>query len=168
MKALIVSLVILIASSVCIAQEAPVLIGKVLDDGSVKTTVSLAAAYAGCMKVKNTRTDERVQVISMDMHIVTGDIPYLICELSSFSVAFECYQEGRSIYMSPNGTTHLATSNLCYNLAFIWGDSGAIVGCRCEDKMYDGPKGTCDHSIFTPQQQDIIRAMREADAAKTE
>lgn len=140
MKALIVSLVIVIASSVCSAQEAPVLVGNVLDDGSIQTTVSLAAAYAGCMKVKNTRTDERVQVIGMDMHIVTGKIPHLICELDSIRVAFECFQEGRNIYIYPDGTTHLAISNLCGNCAFIWGKNGAIVGCRCEDKLYDGPK----------------------------
>ncbi|MBE0644053.1 MAG: hypothetical protein IH600_08235 [Bacteroidetes bacterium] len=162
MHNLITFSMILIAAVTCSAQESSIVVGEYSNNGTIELIVSQGAVYAACQKVKNTSTGERVQMVNMDAHITAGQTPYLVCEINGVIFAFECYQEGRNILIKPDGTTHLGESDLCYNCAFLWDETGAIVGCGCEDKLYEGPKRTCNHSIFTPQ-RDIISAIGSYD-----
>ena len=140
----------------CRAQEEYVIVGKVLPDGTAELDVSKQVLFRAILSMH--RIPEEHFSVWYETRFTEGPKRYLVCEVDTFILGFECRQIGDNIILPAQGITHMGTSEKCLNPGFFFGKEGEIVGCRCEDKLYDGPPRTCNHSIRTPQ-SDIVSAI---------
>ena len=96
------------------------------------------------------------------VRISEGARQYLVCEVDTFIVAYECERRGKDLMLRQDGITHIGISeDDCMNLEFMFADDGEILGCMCVDKLYEGPRRTCNHTIKTSQ-TDIIAMIKIA------
>ncbi len=156
MRSLLFIVCVLISTLPSQAQDEYVIVGKVLADGTVQEEVTPSHLLPAVRLVRDIRDID--QPIFFRMKFTVGPIRYLSCEVRDFVIAFECRQVGENIIIPAQGTTHLGTSELCYNPTFKFDERGEIMGCTCEDKLYDGPPRSCTHTIRTTQ-SDIVAAI---------
>lgn len=161
MRTAFVLLFFFFAVTTCTAQIASVVVGKVQDDGHIEVTMAkwdIVDAIEIVKPIFAKPAEDGVYQLQIVLAFTAGKPPYLVCEVNDFVVAFECYRDGENVLIKPDGTTHLCTSEKCYNCAVSMTDSGEIIGCKCDDMGYDGTPRVSNHSIRTPQ-GDIITAI---------
>ncbi|MFZ1729874.1 MAG: hypothetical protein WBQ23_07170 [Bacteroidota bacterium] len=152
-RSTIIFSLLLLAAVHCSAQLPPVAIGTIDASGNVAVTIDKGDVFDAIVIAKQVQPEEYPLWIVLSAS--NGTTPYLICEVNDFVIGFECYRDGNTVFIKQDGITHIGTSEKCYNCVFSWTDSGEINGCSCDDKGYEGPERTCNHSIRSPQ-EDVI------------
>lgn len=157
-SSLIVVLFFVIVMS-CAAQEEYAIIGSVNQDGEAILEVPQGELWIAVLSIYPVPVGP--EGIWFRVRFTEGAKRYLVCEVDTFVVAFECRQVGDNIILPAKGTTHICTSEKCYNPGYLFADDGEILGCTCDDKLYEGPRRTCNHTIQTPQSE-IVWAIDKA------
>ncbi len=158
MKALLTLALLVTVATFCRAQDEYVIVGKVLPDGAAELEIDRIVLLDA---IESLHPITVPKTIWYKVRFSDGPRRYLVCEVDTFIIAFECRQVGDNIIVHSQGITHIGTPVRCMNPEFRFADDGEIVGCGCGDKLYEGPPRSCNHSISTPQ-LDIVEAIEKA------